>query len=176
MPRRLFIAVPLPSHVQSAVSSYSRAARLACPRAAFSNTFHITLAFLGETPDSQVDAVKSALASVVCAPFGATLSGNGFFPNASRPRVFWLGVQSPGLMALQSHVAAELKLPREAYSPHITVARTNLKADAFKLIDFSKAPCPAADFVVDSFSLYSSVLSPPGARHEAIATYPLAKA
>ena len=52
----------------------------------------------------------------------------GFFPNPHAPRVFWCGIEAPGLEALAEHTdgaTAALGIAREtrAFSPHLTLAR-----------------------------------------------------
>lgn len=93
---------------------------------------HLTLKFLGETRQDQIEAVKAALnraASEVLA-FTITVGGLGCFPNTRRPRVIWVGLNEPtGTLSrlrdrVESHVAP-LGFPTEnrPFHPHLTLGR-----------------------------------------------------
>ena len=94
---------------------------------------HVTLKFLGETPDDRVDAVIDSVASVCrdTPPFEIALGGLGGFPNLRRPRVLFYRVTSGAdeLTSLAEHVEAallhDLSIPKErrAFRAHGTVAR-----------------------------------------------------
>src|SRR3954453_8578132 len=64
--------------------------------------FHVPLAFLGDVPDADVNAVCQAVAgaSQDCKPFTLNLQSLGAFPDPKRPRVVWVGLTGPGLEAL----------------------------------------------------------------------------
>lgn len=53
---------------------------------------HLTLRFLGEIPQSNVDAAIRALAQLKFNRFQIRLADVGVFPGLSRPRVLWIGV------------------------------------------------------------------------------------
>ena len=58
----------------------------------------------------------------------------GFFPNPHAPRVFWCGIEAPGLAELAAETdraTATLGVPREtrAFSPHLTLARIKERLD-----------------------------------------------
>ncbi|MGB9704902.1 MAG: RNA 2',3'-cyclic phosphodiesterase, partial [Pyrobaculum sp.] len=53
---------------------------------------HLTLRFLGEIPQSNVDAAIRALAQLRFSKFQIKLADVGVFPDLSRPRVLWIGV------------------------------------------------------------------------------------
>ena len=64
--------------------------------------FHITLAFLGDVPDSDLNEIcQTVTASTVSLDrFEVEVRGLGVFPNASRPRVIWAGVTATNINAL----------------------------------------------------------------------------
>lgn len=94
---------------------------------------HITLVFIGERPDEDVDKIKGDVEKLVThhKAFDLKLSGMGAFPDAQSARVLWLGVQKrQELLDLQSELeGALLSTSGEDYIPHVTVAKIrNLKS------------------------------------------------
>lgn len=97
--------------------------------------FHLTLAFLGEVPDYQLDELTDLLAAVATrrTAFDTSISGGGAFPNVAAARVLWAG------LALDETSAAELnqlsasarsagnqvgaRVDGAAFRPHLTLAR-----------------------------------------------------
>lgn len=133
---RLFAAVSLPAEARAGLERLSGKLR---PRLPFQkwthpSDIHITLKFVGETPEPRVDAVKMALrqAAEAAAPFELAIAGLGVFGPPARPTILWAGVtgdRSP-LQALQRRVEAAAALAalgyeREArpFRPHVTLAR-----------------------------------------------------
>lgn len=92
---------------------------------------HLTLKFLGDTPDSVLTQVVDALAECAHAidPFKIAIQGVGCFPNKQRPRAYWAGLSgSKSLISLQSDIAARMEdlgfeSEEKAFVPHLTVAR-----------------------------------------------------
>ena len=74
--------------------SWSRAGRPAPFRWALPEQFHVTLAFLAEVPDRQLDDLVERLARAAQrrTPFETRVAGGGAFPNAGRARVLWAGL------------------------------------------------------------------------------------
>src|SRR5579859_405880 len=92
---RLFLALNLPDAVSVALHRAGEAylAQLEGVRVVPQASLHLTVAFLGERPLDQVDALAGAVLPV-CAgqtPFSLSLDGPGCFPSARRPRVLWVG-------------------------------------------------------------------------------------
>src|SRR5579862_2857826 len=129
---RLFVALDIPEAVRTSVAALVARLRPLCPDARWARMegVHVTLKFIGETPEEKLEAIEAALANVpTAAPVAVKFRGAGFFPNARRPRVLWAGVEGgPELSALAREVdsaLAPLGIPREdrAFSPHLTLAR-----------------------------------------------------
>ncbi len=96
---------------------------------------HITTKFIGEWPEERLGELKAALAALESQPpIAVHIRKVGFFPNPHAPRVFWCGIEAPGLEALAEHTdgaTAALGIAREtrAFSPHLTLARIKEKAE-----------------------------------------------
>lgn len=147
---RAFIAVELPEEVKNGLAGLrGELGRVGqgVVRWVSPESMHLTLKFLGETAEEMVLQVISALEEAVrdLSPFSVEAGELGFFPNASRPRVFWVGLEGDvaGLSRMQENVelATEaLGLPRESrpFSPHLTLARFNDAAPAEERRRFSE--------------------------------------
>ena len=92
---------------------------------------HLTLRFLGAAVDSSLLApLADALGLIAAetAPFMIEARGVGAFPNLSRPRVLWAGLDSDNLVRLAAKVeeaAVRFGFEPETrpYSPHLTIGR-----------------------------------------------------
>jgi len=90
---------------------------------------HLTLAFLGLRPASQLPQLAAILQQLPDALTPLVFDRYGYFPKA---QLSWAGLQqpSPTLLALQADLLARLELARLApqreehgYTPHVTLAR-----------------------------------------------------
>jgi len=54
---------------------------------------HITIRFLGNIPITMVDDIYNIMKGIRFKPFKIHVRGVGCFPNISRPRVIWVGVE-----------------------------------------------------------------------------------
>lgn len=113
--RRLFVGVPLPDDavvsVRQVVEDVQGAGLPAGTRDVRwvrLDGLHLTLRFLGPTPDALVeptaDVVRTVAATVV-GPIDVELGGAGAFPAVGRPRALWIGI-SDGAEALGALAAA----------------------------------------------------------------------
>jgi len=99
------------------------------------DSIHLTLKFLGQIADTQVEEIRRALSVTIQAQprFSIEVGGFGVFPDLRAPRVLWVGVsgqreQVNALARLATEVDSGLDtlgFPREArpFSPHLTLAR-----------------------------------------------------
>jgi 2'-5' RNA ligase len=98
-----------------------------------SRPFHMTLAFLGNVPNDDVEVLQRVVASSVCRfePLDLRIGGLGAFPSPRRPRVLWAGLtaQEPeSLRDLRESVIAATSLgghrvDEERFHPHVTLGR-----------------------------------------------------
>jgi len=141
---------------------------------------HLTLRFLGATPDVRQPALAAAIEAAIrgVAPFRVVLSGGGAFPNPTRPRVLWIGIVE-GVKALAS-LAGQLNgllrplgWPPEGrpFAPHLTLARADgipgADVRARRLIEVARDV--RLSWEVDRIVLYKSLLGRGPARYEALA-------
>lgn len=97
-------------------------------RLARRETWHVTLAFLGEVADERAaEAAEAVQRAAAGPPLELRLAGGGRF-GRGRFTVLWVGVAGDGLDELARRVRRELKKARIPYDnrpfrPHLTVAR-----------------------------------------------------
>jgi 2'-5' RNA ligase len=184
---RAFIAIPLPQPViELAADLQSRlqtgGLNLRWVRL---QGMHLTLKFLGDIPESQVDDLSSAMQRSGCG-FGAvnlSVQGLGIFPGIQRPRVLWLGVggETVRLGRLHGRLDAELEqigIAREKrpFRAHLTLARVKGRINARLLLDSMQIEghYTARAFQARQLVLYQSDLTPRGAVYTARAEVNLA--
>jgi 2'-5' RNA ligase len=179
---RVFVALDVPEEVRAALREVIARLRETGGRARWVRTegMHITLKFIGETPEATIPPIRDALAGLRSpSPVEMTFRGLGFFPDARRPRVFWAGIESsPNLAEIAAGVERALEplgFPREAraFHAHLTLARLEAGAGAGQLREAVER-LGAADFGVAraaEFYLYQSVLKPSGAEYTRLASF-----
>ncbi len=179
---RAFIAIDLPEPIHAALSQHQAAFRAACPDARWTRPegIHLTLKFLGEISDAQVKQVSEALAALGSFPaFSVQVKGFGFFPDARRPRVFWVGLEAPSALAeLADRVEVAMErigFPREqrSFTPHLTLARFKVPRPQPALQGLLPREAPdLGRFEVSEFFLFESKLSPHGAEYRRVMRFP----
>lgn len=178
---RAFVGIALPDRVVSGLTAIQ--AGLPSGRPVPEENFHLTVAFLGEHPNTVIEDVHLALQGIRAPAFSLSMSGVGLF-GGTRPRVLYAGVDpEPGLSRLREKVmqaarGAGLRLDRERYIPHVTLARFNsgLKGEtAQEMRDFAarRMGFRAGPFEVGEFALFRSSLGRNGPTYEVLAAYPL---
>lgn len=191
---RLFVAIDLDPEILKRVARFAEGVQSLAPDVRWTpaESWHITLKFIGEVNDKDVEKVKAQLAKVGAAPSSIQFRGTGFFPTPRSARVFWAGVQGDSsLSALAESVdrllgAIGIPFEERAFTPHLTLARSGSgrpsreKADRannrFARLQQRLAKLPEADFgtmTAREFILYQSKTSPKGAEYTKLARYEL---
>jgi 2'-5' RNA ligase len=183
---RLFIAIPLPPELAARAFQILPASLPALRRVTTEN-LHLTLAFLGNTPEGRLDDVVAAArqASALVSPFALSFDRAGRFPERGRPRVVWLGIAEGegGVLELGAGVYAGLRsrglrFDDRPLAPHLTLARVVEDASAAEAKTVGAAledlAIEGLRFEVSEIAVVQSVLSPKGPRYTALSTVPLA--
>ena len=183
---RLFIAIPLPTDVAARAFEILPASLPALRRVKAEN-LHLTLAFLGQTPDELLGDVTAAAkdSATSVPPFTLAFGRAGRFPERGRPRVVWLGIAAgaASVLELGKGVYAALRsrglrFDDRPLAPHLTLARVVEDASAAEAKTVGAALADLAierlGFEVREIAVVQSVLSPKGPRYTALATVPLA--
>lgn len=190
--RRLFVAVPLPEDAAAAVVAVVDRVRgeplpegMRDVRWVRLDGLHLTLRFLGPTPEKQEAATVEAVAAVAaaCPPIPVTLRDSGAFPLGGRPRTIWVGVGTgaEGLAELARAVNTSLESagwPHDdrPFRPHLTLARSDgLAAGPVVARRLGGAMAHhEIDFAVDHLTVFESVTGGGPARYLPVATARLA--
>ena len=183
---RLFIAIPLPPDLATRAAEILPTSLPALRRVKAEN-LHVTLAFLGQTPDDRLGDVTAAAqeAAASVPPFTLTFDRAGRFPERGRPRVVWLGIADGASSVLELGTAVygslrsrRLRFDERPLAPHLTLARVVEDASAAEAKTVGAAleelAVESAGFEVKEIAVVQSVLSPKGPRYTALATVPLA--
>ena len=191
---RIFVGLDIPDSIRTAIARYMDGLRNFAPdvRWVSPESFHITLKFIGEQKPDAVEQIKQSLSVVQAARFDIAFHDVGFFPNAKRPRVFWVGIHAGDaltkLASAADHAVAltGVALETNPFKPHLTLSRSgsgrpHAKAGdrpdnkLARLAEKLKA-LPPPDFgtmTAHEFYLYESKLSPSGARYSKLQAFPL---
>ena len=179
MSARLFAALELPADVRAGLVAFGReaAAHDRALRPTREDALHLTLAFLGHRPETDVERIAAVLREAPAAAPRLTL-GRALGLPLKRPRALTTAiVDHDGTLAdLQAWVSRELAAhdlyapEAREFRPHATVAR--LRPDA--RVAGAKMPGPApVTFYGEALTLYRSQLRREGARYEPLARLPL---
>ncbi len=197
---RLFVALDLPADVRRALGEVIAKLKplSADARWVRAEAMHVTLKFIGHaipTGDvEKLDAVCAALATV-CSdqPVEISFRGVGFFPDASRPRVIWSGVQgSKNLAPLAADIEKVLEplgifAEDRSFLPHLTLARfkpprsgksRRSHAATGEALRSAAAEMAQRDFGSTretEFHLFESITKPSGSEYRKMETYSFVK-
>ena len=175
-PIRTFIAIKLPDdvierlrEVQTGLKREGLDIKWVRPE-----NIHLTLKFLGDIQNSDVDAVGNALESATApfAPLTLSAAGLGAFPSVKRPRVLWAGVRGDLEMLSRLHARLEEALSRlvgiekenKTFKGHLTLGRIKNKVPPDAMIDAVSryGDMASQGFVADTLHLIKSELKPSG--------------
>ena len=172
---RTFVAMEPPAGLRSALAGVPAAASLpatASVRWTPPENLHLTLRFLGDTPEEQLAPLADALDAIAAgaASFELELGAAGVFPDARAARVLWVGLVDADrkLRRLRNQVEAAVrglgwKREGRPFQPHLTLARlrrpTRLPAGGWI------ETVPRCRFSVKEISLIRSTLKPAGAEY-----------
>ena len=131
---RTFIALEANEALQSHLAGVIRQVARLLPRVRWVDPsgIHLTLAFLGELDNAQLErAIEAAtLAARQVQPFTYRLTRLDIFGSPRQPRVVWMGIEeaSGSLARLHSLLQNELarsgfETDKRPFSPHLTLAR-----------------------------------------------------
>jgi 2'-5' RNA ligase len=173
---RLFVALDLPEPARAALVEWQARAVAGRPelRPVAPAALHVTLAFLGQRPVAEIDAIADAVEGAVHGLAPARLTPLAAKPVPRRqPRLFALDLDDEDGHAAAVNAAITRALvaggyyepERRAFWPHVTVARVGrAERAAAPLTD----PPPEQPFTAREVVLYRSHLGRGPARYEAL--------
>ena len=169
---RLFVALELPPALRQRLAALP----LDLPglRRVPPQQLHVTLYFIGDS--DQAETIGEALSRIEAAPVSLALQGSGRWST-----VLWAGLrQDAALSDLHQRVTQALgncglRRERRAFRPHVTLGRFRAQRPPARLNAWlrSQRSLRSSPVTVDEFCLYSSQLTPAGARYRILQRYPL---
>ncbi|MBN2088696.1 RNA 2',3'-cyclic phosphodiesterase [candidate division KSB1 bacterium] len=178
---RTFIAIEIPASIQKQIALLQNRLKSVGEGISWvkTNNIHLTLKFLGDVPanlmQQVIEATKKACMDVKS--FDLEIKGTGFFPDAKRPRVLWVGCEEKsgglqkihqGLDSMLSNLGFEKEMRK--FSPHLTIGRVK---DGRKLGDIphllQQSPFKTEKFLVAEVIVMKSQLHPAGSIYTPLA-------
>ncbi len=138
--------------------------------------YHITLAFLGEQQQSDLERLAENLDAAVMQPeFASHISHISPFPETKPKLMAALLEKNDGLFELHKQVVSAvnstgLVMDKRKFIPHITLARYRHSRNEFAGGIPTAIDCP---LYFDEVTLFESVLTSSGAEYEPIFHFPL---
>lgn len=132
---RAFAAIELPSLIQDAIVWQTTNLRKLYPNPVIRwvkpGNIHLTLKFLGDLTKTDLELLARSIAyeALQLETFSISFSNLGVFPNTRKPRVIWIGVNTPAILGeFQSRIEIlssrlGVQIGKRPFSPHITLGR-----------------------------------------------------
>ena len=180
---RTFVAVPIPDSVielQNSLRStiHPKRGRIKWLRP---DQLHLTLKFIGDTPESSFDDIRSLLYCIAnkIRPIQLEIKKTGCFPKKERPRFMWAGIsgETGKLNNLVNDIQSGLDLlgfynDEKPYHPHITLGRARYpQKHTPNLSQFLETVYEPIPFVIEKFQFISSELFPNGPVYTILSTH-----
>ena len=180
---RTFIAIPVPESVFVLQGNLKNTIEKKTGKVRWvkRDQLHLTLKFVGDTPEESIDDVRGVMQKVAnqMTPFKIFIQGVGCFRKIERPRVMWVGLDGE-IDKLNQLVTAvhdglhPLGFPREEkeFHPHITMARAKYPQkktpDISSFLNTTYDPIP---FRIEKIQFISSELFPNGPVYTILGTH-----
>ncbi len=170
---RAFIAVELPERLVPEIEKIESVLNTPGIKLVEPKQVHITLKFLGDILEDNVETIASALSQVNCKPFEARIKGVGVFPKPAYIKVIWLGAEGifDTLHDEVERVLTPFKFEKDhLFSPHATLARVKQLRDKAALFEKLKQleNIDLGTINVGTISLKKSTLTPQGPIYETL--------
>ncbi|MGI9168655.1 MAG: RNA 2',3'-cyclic phosphodiesterase [Caulobacteraceae bacterium] len=175
---RLFVAVAIPGDIAKTLVRRQQGLPVARWRPA--ESLHITLRFVGDTPENQADDLDAELAVIGGKRFEIVLAGVGAFGDAGGVEAVWVGIEASEplrRLAARCETAARragLRAASRAWRPHVTLAYLD-RAQPARVAAWISAHnlLRSPSFGVDAFGLYSTRRGAAGPAYRLERAYPL---
>jgi 2'-5' RNA ligase len=186
---RTFIALPVPEVLRGKLERLQRLIAPNFPQVRWIERadFHLTLAFLGDVHDVDLSRLCKSVAEGVkgFGPVDLVIRGLGAFPDMSKPRVLWCGLEGDleRLQQLQQIVfeAADrggYRPDAQQFRPHVTLGHIKIKRG--QEVDMSSLEAhyrgwAAGGFTSDTVVTFASSDHPEGPHYSALGNAALGK-
>lgn len=163
LPLRTFFSVVPDAQTCLAIERWATLNWPAVGRPVPVQNYHLTLAFLGETSQRQLDQILEQFDQLEPEPFALVLNQIGYWPESG---VLWLGpTQVPAALAALADRCGRvanrvgIKVSRKRFKPHLTLARKVTTPPAAAMIE------QRFETLIDGFALCESIRDRGSARY-----------
>jgi len=182
---RTFISIPIPNEVRTKKNMLYSTLENSPSKINWvkNEQLHLTIKFLGHTPESLFNEIKDGLCNIVSSitPFDLIIDKTGCFPVPERPRVLLLGIDGNIKTLTNLFVKIENKMDQlgfsreeQDYFPHVTLARVKYPQKYTPDVSiFLNSTYDPIDFKVDRVQFLSSELLPTGTVYTLLGSFPL---
>jgi 2'-5' RNA ligase len=184
--RRIFVAVDISEDARHRVARYiadlrgDTTGKIATWT--HSEKLHLTLRFIGNCEEEGlpkvINATRAAAESI--RPFMIKIVGTGVFPNKRKARVLWLGIDdktdqmTKAVNIFDAAYDLEPQSDREAFSPHLTIARIKDRVRSKELVNqHLNSNFEPVEFEVLEIVVYESQLLSTGSVYSVVSRHPL---
>jgi 2'-5' RNA ligase len=180
MDLRCFIAIEIPSEVKKEIAEVADILKKydADIKWVAVENLHVTLKFLGSTPEKSLPEIRESLLKAVSLfrPFYIKINGTGVFPNRKFPRVIWVGVENgETLPKLASDIDTSVSLlgykkEEREFKPHLTLGRVRSRKGTVSVVNEldNFGDKEFGYFIVDRIRLMRSELKPKGPEYSCL--------
>lgn len=184
---RAFISIDLPYKINKELSiiqdKFASLKNLAGMDIVKVENIHLTLKFLGEISNSEINRLSELLNETDFEKFELELEDLDYFPTKEYPRIVWLSLKpKKDIEKLYTLVDEKLKQAKifskigkeDKFVPHVTVARVKYIRDKNKFAEnLKKISIKKQKFEVSSFQLKKSTLTSKGPIYETLREFEL---
>ena len=171
---RCFISINIPKEAEKEIEKIQKKLPEFYGKKTELENLHLTLKFLSEISEEEIEKVKGKLREIKFKKFGSRINNLGVF-SEKFIRIIW--VYLTGCNRLQKIVDNKLKdlfKPEKRFMSHLTIARVKNVEDKKKFLEeLEKIKIPEIKFNVDKFYLMKSELTKTGPKYEVIERYEL---
>lgn len=177
---RCFIAIDLPEEARKELEKIQEQLKSPDTKAKWvkPEQIHLTLKFLGELTDSQVNKVKDLLKGITFEPLKVKLNALGTFPTQTFVRVIWIDIlPKEKLVELHEKIDSTLseqgfRKEKRGFETHLTLARVKSIKDKQALIEkLKEIKVRPIEFEIKNFKLKKSTLTKEGPIYEDIIAF-----
>jgi len=170
-PRRIFIAINLPEAIKKQLLAYKEKWPELPARWTTKENLHLTLAFLGNTSEKELQKLPNICKEVGerHSSFTLEITHVQYGPHPQKPRMIWAAIKnSQALLNLQQDIVSALgRKQDQQFDPHLTLARLK----TFELQGMEQEELPQINeeillsFEVQSIEIMESKLKRSGAEY-----------
>ncbi len=181
--KRLFIAIKLIPNDNLLKVYYSLMKTLGHDKIRWVDpgNFHLTLKFLGNTPEDKIDVISNIINDIISSYSSIDIEVNkiGVFGSSYKPRVIWFGINdNEKLVRLANDLIVGLDIggfhkDRQNFVPHFTFGRITKITDkqVFNNSIVGFKDLIVQQTIVDRVILYESILSSKGVQYKEINSF-----